>query len=85
MFRGLPFARPPVGPLRFRPPEPPEPWSGVRDAARFGPSASQNGALVGPLRGTLVLGSTTAAGQAGACGITVPLACAGTGATLRCR
>ena len=49
MFRGLPFARPPVGPLRFRPPEPPEPWSGVRDAARFGPSASQNGALVGPL------------------------------------
>jgi para-nitrobenzyl esterase len=49
VFRGLPFARPPVGPLRFRPPEPPEPWSGVRDAARFGPSASQNGALVGPL------------------------------------
>ena len=49
MFRGLPFARPPVGPLRFGPPEPPEPWSGVRDAARFGPSAAQNGALVGPL------------------------------------
>lgn len=49
MFRGLPFARPPVGRLRFRPPEPPEPWSGVRDAARFGPSAAQNGALVGPL------------------------------------
>ena len=43
------------------------------------------GALVGPLRGTLVLGSMTAAGQAGACGITVSLACAGTGATLRCR
>lgn len=49
VFRGLPFARPPVGPLRFGPPEPPEPWSGVRDAARFGPSAAQNGALVGPL------------------------------------
>ena len=49
MFRGLPFARPPIGPLRFGPPEPPEPWSGVRDAARFGPSAPQNGALVGPL------------------------------------
>ena len=49
VFRGLPFARPPVGPLRFRPPEPPEPWSGVRDAARFGTSASQNGALVGTL------------------------------------
>lgn len=49
VFRGLPFARPPVGPLRFRPPVPPEPWSSVRDAARFGPSALQNGALVGPL------------------------------------
>jgi carboxylesterase type B len=49
VFRGLPFARPPVGPGRFGPPEPPEPWSGVRDAARFGPSAAQNGALVGPL------------------------------------
>jgi para-nitrobenzyl esterase len=49
VFRGLPFARPPVGPLRFRPPEPPEPWSDVLDAARFGPSAAQNGALVGPL------------------------------------
>ncbi len=49
VFRGLPFARPPVGPLRFRPPEPPSPWSGVRDAARFGPSAAQNGALIGPL------------------------------------
>jgi para-nitrobenzyl esterase len=49
VFRGLPFARPPVGPLRFRPPEPPEPWTTVRDAARFGPSAAQNGALIGPL------------------------------------
>lgn len=49
MFRGLPFARPPIGPLRFRPPEPPAPWSGVREAVHFGTSAAQNGALVGPL------------------------------------
>ena len=41
VFRGVPFAKPPVGPLRFRPPEPPESWTGVRDALRFGASAPQ--------------------------------------------
>ncbi len=40
-FRGIPFAQPPVGPLRFRPPQPPKPWSGIRDATRFAPAAMQ--------------------------------------------
>jgi para-nitrobenzyl esterase len=34
-WRGIPFAAPPTGPLRWRPPAPPEPWQGVRDATRF--------------------------------------------------
>jgi para-nitrobenzyl esterase len=41
IFRGIPFARPPVGELRFRPPRPVEAWTGVRDATRFGASAPQ--------------------------------------------
>ncbi len=41
VFRGIPFARPPRGPRRFRAPEAPEPWPGERDATRFGPSAPQ--------------------------------------------
>lgn len=41
-FRGIPFARPPVGDLRWRAPEPPAPWAGVRDALEFGPCAIQS-------------------------------------------
>jgi para-nitrobenzyl esterase len=41
VFRGIPFAKPPIGPLRFQAPESPAPWDGVRDAAEFGPAAPQ--------------------------------------------
>lgn len=41
VFRGIPFASPPVGELRFRPPQPPEPWEGPLDATRFSSVAPQ--------------------------------------------
>ncbi|XP_014205488.1 esterase FE4-like [Copidosoma floridanum] len=33
-FKGIPFAQPPVGPLRFKEPHPPSKWSGIRDASQ---------------------------------------------------
>jgi para-nitrobenzyl esterase len=39
--RGIPYAQPPVGPLRFRPPLKPVAWDGVRDACTYGPAPRQ--------------------------------------------
>ena len=41
-FLGLPYAAPPTGNLRWRPPQPAAAWSGVRDATKFGPSCPQS-------------------------------------------
>src|SRR6185437_41760 len=41
VYRGIPFAAPPVGDLRWRPPQPAKPWDGVRDATKFAPDPYQ--------------------------------------------
>ena len=46
-FAGIPFAAPPVGDLRFRPPQPHPGWSDVRDATRFGKISVQVGDSLG--------------------------------------
>lgn len=49
-WRSIPYAAPPVGALRFRAPQPVEPWSGVRSATEYGFAAMQfrDGARIGP-------------------------------------
>lgn len=41
IWKGIPFAKPPTGERRFRAPQPPEPWIGVREATMFSPMAPQ--------------------------------------------
>jgi len=41
VYRGVPFAAPPVGPLRWKPPQPVQPWEGVRACTHFGPACPQ--------------------------------------------
>ena len=41
-FKGIPFAAPPVGELRWRAPRPVKPWSGIRQTATFGAACMQN-------------------------------------------
>jgi len=43
VFRGIPYAEPPVGALRFAAPRPARRWSGVREALAFGPPPPQGG------------------------------------------
>ena len=48
VFKGIPYAAPPVGDLRWRPPMPPAPWRGERDATRAASPCVQGAAGLGP-------------------------------------
>ena len=41
VYRGIPYAKPPVESLRWQPPQPVDPWSGVQPAKTFGPACPQ--------------------------------------------
>ncbi len=43
-FKGIPFAAPPVGELRWKPPQPAAPWDGIRSADAYGPTCAQRDA-----------------------------------------
>lgn len=45
IFRGIPYAAPPIAELRFRPPQPPATWEGVREAIELGSPCPQLGPL----------------------------------------
>src|SRR5215472_7282193 len=47
-FLGIPYAAPPTGHLRWRPPQSPAGWRGIRDATQFGPSCPQPPNLFAP-------------------------------------
>jgi para-nitrobenzyl esterase len=47
-YRGIPYAAPPVGELRWRPPAPAAPWQGTLDASRFKPPCMQAGGVAIP-------------------------------------
>jgi len=47
IFRGIPYAAPPVGDLRWRPPQPAQPWDGVRDAIEWPDRCPQGSSSMG--------------------------------------
>ena len=52
VFKGVPFAAPPVGNLRWKAPQPVEKWQGVRQAKDFGPKPRQEAVFGDMMFGT---------------------------------
>lgn len=47
-WKGVPYAKAPVGALRWQPPQEPEAWTSLRAATEFGPACAQYGRIYGP-------------------------------------
>ncbi|MGD6756429.1 carboxylesterase/lipase family protein [Streptomyces sp. BH105] len=72
VFRGIPYAQPPVGALRFDAPAPPLPWSGTRQATEFGPTVPMSLPVdTGPPQGTDWLTLDVGTPDPGAAGLPV--------------
>jgi para-nitrobenzyl esterase len=59
VFKGIPFAVPPVGPLRWRPPQPVKSWTGVRPADHYGAPCMQPSDTRGGLQGASAAATPT--------------------------
>jgi bile salt-stimulated lipase len=54
-YRGIPYAEPPVGPLRWKNPVPHRGWSGVRDGSKYADHCPNKGVLdIGPVSKSLI-------------------------------
>ncbi|MFJ2899106.1 carboxylesterase/lipase family protein [Streptomyces sp. NPDC087218] len=72
VFRGIPYARPPVGAFRFAAPAPPHRWEGTRQVAEFGPMVPLSLPVdAGPSRGTDWLTLNVCTPDPGAAGLPV--------------
>lgn len=72
VFRGIPYARPPVGALRFAAPAPPRRWDGTRQATEFGPVVPLSLPIdTGPPQGTDWLTLNVGTPDPGAAGLPV--------------